>query len=113
MQKGTSSLGVQKVASYGHMVIAYPEKRSLTYRANTKPVMVTRQNLGKQLMLKDGKLDGRDVLVLLDTGSETSIRTSDLIDPSPTWSRCEGALRRCPLWSEPTWLELNSDRRSH
>lgn len=33
-------------------------------------------------MLQDGKLDGRDVQVLLDTGSETSIARADLIDPS-------------------------------
>ena len=67
---------------YGHMAVACPERKSSTKRANSKPVMVATQGLGKQLVLRDGKLDGRDVQVLLDTGSETSIARASLVDPS-------------------------------
>ena len=67
---------------YGHIAVACPERKSSTKRANSKPVMVATQGLLKQLVLRDGKLDGRDVQVLLDTGSKTSIARASLVDPS-------------------------------
>ena len=51
-------------------------------KATSKPVMVAMQGLSKQLKLQDGKLNGKDVQVLLDTGSETSIARASLVDPT-------------------------------
>ena len=53
-----------------------------TKRANSKPVMVAMQGPSKLLVLQDGKLDGRDVQVQLDMGSETSIARASLVDPT-------------------------------
>ena len=67
---------------YGHMAVACLERKSPNKRANSKPAMVATQGLGKQLILRDGKLDGRDVQVLLDTGSKISFARTSLVDPS-------------------------------
>ena len=67
---------------YGHMAIACPDRKSSTKRASSKSVMVATQGRGKQLMLREGKLDGKAVQVLLDTGSETSIARTNLVDPT-------------------------------
>ena len=72
-------LGVQEVRP---QAVACPEGKSPTKRANSKPVMVATQGLGKQLVLRDGKLDGQDVPVFLDSGSETSIAKVSPVDPS-------------------------------
>ena len=64
------------------MAVACPERKILTKKATSKPVMVAMQGPSKQLMLRDGKLNGRDVQVLLDTGSETSIGRASLVDPT-------------------------------
>ena len=64
------------------MAIACPDRKSPTRRANSKPVMVAMQSPSKPLVLRDGKLDGREVQVLLDTGSETSIARASLVDPT-------------------------------
>ena len=64
------------------MAIACPERKSPTKKATSKPVMVATQGLSKQLELLDGKLNGKDVQVLLDTGSETSIAKASLVDPN-------------------------------
>ena len=64
------------------MAVACLERKSSTKRANSKPVMVVTQGLGKRLVLRDGKLDGKHVQVLLDTGSKTSIARASLVDPS-------------------------------
>ena len=77
---------------YSHMAVACPERKSPTKRANSKPVMVATQGLGKQLVLRDGKLDGQDVQVLLDTGSETSIAKASLVDPSKCTQQTEGKM---------------------
>ena len=62
------------------MVVVCLEERSLTRKASSKPAMVAMQGLRKQLVLQDGKLNGRDVQVLLDTGSEMSVARASLVD---------------------------------
>lgn len=62
------------------MVVVCLEERSLTRKASSKPAMVAMQGLRKQLVLQDGKPNGRDVQVLLDTGSEMSVARASLVD---------------------------------
>ena len=61
------------------MAVAFPERKSPTKRTNIKPVMVATQGLGEQLVLRDGKLDGQGVQVLLDTRSGTSTAKASLM----------------------------------
>ena len=51
-------------------------------KVTSKPVMVAMEGLSKQLKLLDKKLNGKDVQVLLDTGSETSIAKASLVNPN-------------------------------
>ena len=53
----------------GHMTVVCPDIRSAEEKAASKLVIVATQGLSKQLVLQDGKLDGKNVQVLLDTGS--------------------------------------------
>ena len=63
------------------MAVACPDRKNAVI-CNCRHVMVATQNLGKQLLLQDGKLNGKDVQVLLDSGSETSIARASLVDPT-------------------------------
>ena len=64
-------------------------------------------------MLQDGKLDERDVQVLLETGSETSIARASLVDPttcnSTKWSRYNGDVIANP--SAQVDVEINGWER--
>ena len=85
--KPTAAIGVQfnfkgdiqcwECKKYGHMAVTCPERKSPTKKATSKPVM---KGSSKQLVLHDGKLNGRDVQVLLNMESKTSIARASLVD---------------------------------
>ena len=81
-QTSGGEIQCRECKKYGHIAIACPDRQSAWEKVASKPVMVATQDLRKQLTLHNGLLDGQAVQVLLDTGSETSIARTSLVDPT-------------------------------
>jgi hypothetical protein len=72
---------------YGHIAISCPNRKAPDdERAGSQSVLMATQHLGNPLELRKGQLGGKDVQVLLDTGSEMSIARASLVDPAK-WSQ--------------------------
>ena len=72
---------------YHNIAISCPNRKTQgSGRSNCQSVLMATQHLGNPLALRKGQLDGKDVQVLLDTGSEMSIARASLVDPVK-WSQ--------------------------
>ena len=66
---------------YGHITISCPNRKTQGSERADSPVL-----MATPLALRKGQLDGKDVQILLDTGSEVSIARASLVDPDK-WSQ--------------------------